>query len=261
MPIATNRNIEVELEIERENGDWEDVTNYLTRCDIELGDTSQVGTENAGVDSLVRTMTFNLHNDQDVGSFHPRQKNSSFNIVNGEYSPLLFPNRKVRLKTKIQSFEKQRGEIIGESEGETVEYKLAKTHILATSLLLVVGESYTWQELGETWEETELKWNSLKSDKSYTWQELDENWEETELKWNSLKSEEIIENYTVNENGEITLDEPVSESLTLIARRYVFISNDTGMLPIFEGLLGDNISSTENATGVEVQCRDLAKRL
>ena len=85
--IPANRKISAYLGIQRADGTWADLSHYLTQAEVELGDVSLVGTGNAGVDGRVRTLRFSLKQEGD--SFSPRDKNSFWNTLNGEYSPLL----------------------------------------------------------------------------------------------------------------------------------------------------------------------------
>lgn len=97
--IPANRKISAYLGIQRPDGAWVNLSHYLTQAEVELGDVSLVGTGNAGVDGRVRTLRFSLKQEGD--SFSPRDKNSFWNTLNGEYSPLLWPNRKVRFDAII----------------------------------------------------------------------------------------------------------------------------------------------------------------
>jgi len=60
--ISNSRQIHAKLEIQRPDSSWVDVSDYLVRAEVNLGNVDQVGTGNAGVDGVVRTMSFTLQN-------------------------------------------------------------------------------------------------------------------------------------------------------------------------------------------------------
>lgn len=146
MAIPANRQIHVRLLVGRTDGlTWVDLSDYLSRVEINLGDTSGGGA--AGVDAVVRQMEFTLRNegtmmptwDADIAqdesyiigdettvigdendsaaklinlmfgtqnkwarnSFSPRDKTSSWNYFNGQYAPLLWPNREVAFDVAV----------------------------------------------------------------------------------------------------------------------------------------------------------------
>lgn len=96
MTIAPFRDIHTRLWIGRTDGvTWTDVTGCLSKVDVELGDVSGLGVGGTGTDLGVRRMTFTLRNDGDPLS--PHVKASSWNLLNQQYSPLLWPMREVIL--------------------------------------------------------------------------------------------------------------------------------------------------------------------
>jgi microcystin-dependent protein len=101
--IATNRKISAYLAIQRVDGSWADLSQYLSQAEVELGDVSSVGTGSSGVDGRVRTLRFTLK--RSVDSFSPRDKTSFWNILDGAYSPLLWPNRRVRLDVIVDGIQ------------------------------------------------------------------------------------------------------------------------------------------------------------
>lgn len=96
MTIPKDRQVHFDLQIGRPDGTtFVSLAQYVTRCEIELGNVDQVGTGNSGADGVVRSMMFELINDGAIDSFHPRKKDSSWNQFGGDYTPLLFPMREV----------------------------------------------------------------------------------------------------------------------------------------------------------------------
>jgi len=99
--IPSSREISALFEIQRPDNSWVDLSNYLARAEVELGDVSSVGTGSSGVDGRVRTLRFDLKRGED--SFSPADKTSKWNQINGNYAPLLWPNRRVRLSVIIDN--------------------------------------------------------------------------------------------------------------------------------------------------------------
>lgn len=134
--IPTNRQIHAKLEIIRPSGRV-DVTPYLEAAEVELGSIEDLGT-GTGADIGVRTLTFSLRNDGQrvqywdtdtllgdsekvlgdteggvdltaiIGagkwarrSFAPRDKQSDWNVVAGEWEPLLWPYRGVVFQVAV----------------------------------------------------------------------------------------------------------------------------------------------------------------
>src|SRR5690606_15033852 len=63
--IANQRQIHTSLQIGRPDGaTWEELYDYLSSVEVELGDISGVGTGQSGVDGVVRRMMFTLRNDR-----------------------------------------------------------------------------------------------------------------------------------------------------------------------------------------------------
>ena len=80
-----DRLVMYKLEVFRD--EWIDLSNYLDQATVKLAD----------IDDRVSTLSFSLRNDSDEGSFRPRDTQSPWNIVDNEYKPLLWPQRRVRL--------------------------------------------------------------------------------------------------------------------------------------------------------------------
>ncbi len=109
--IADERQIHTQLLIGRPDGiTWEDVTSYLARVEVNLGNVDAIGTGNSGVDAVVRQLTFTLRTDRqgaDGDSFAPLDRTSAWNIfdVDGdgtlEYAPLLWENREVQFLVAV----------------------------------------------------------------------------------------------------------------------------------------------------------------
>lgn len=134
--IPANRQIHAKLEIIRPSGRV-DVTPYLESAEVELGSIEDLGT-GTGADIGVRTLTFSLRNDGQrvqywdtdtllgdsekvlgdtedgvdltaiIGagkwarrSFAPRDKQSDWNVVAGEWEPLLWPYRGVVFQVAV----------------------------------------------------------------------------------------------------------------------------------------------------------------
>lgn len=66
--ITPDRLIQIEVKIQRPNDEWVDVTEYINRLEVSLGSIEDVGTENSGVDGVVRRATVKLAN---MGSLNP----------------------------------------------------------------------------------------------------------------------------------------------------------------------------------------------
>lgn len=91
--MSADRQIHAKLLIGRpnqENQEWVDVTDYLESIDVELGSIEDLGT-GTGADIGVRTLSFTLFGSD----FAPRNKESEWNTVNGQWMPLLWPYREV----------------------------------------------------------------------------------------------------------------------------------------------------------------------
>lgn len=100
--IPRNRCIHVRLLVSRADGiTWVDLTSYLRRAAVSLGDVRAVGTGSPGVDAAVRTLQFTLRNG--VDSFSPQDKTSVWNQDAKGYAPLLWPTREVVLQVAIES--------------------------------------------------------------------------------------------------------------------------------------------------------------
>lgn len=91
--IPRNRRIYAQLYISRPDGTWVDVTDYLAEAEVELGNIEDIGT-GTGADIAVHTASFTLRNHA-RNSFSPKDRDSAWNLLNGEWVPLLWPYRHV----------------------------------------------------------------------------------------------------------------------------------------------------------------------
>lgn len=79
-----------------------DLTDYLTRARVSLGDVSSVGTGSSGTDVGVRQLDIELINSRpDMNSLNPRDQDSSWNQFDGTYQPLLWPERAVEFDMAV----------------------------------------------------------------------------------------------------------------------------------------------------------------
>src|SRR5690554_2855651 len=98
--IPRNRQIHKRLLIGRPDGTtWVDIADYLTSIEIELGSIEDLGT-GTGSDIGVRSISFDLRNIPGK-RFAPLDKTSEWNLVNGQWVPLLWPYREVVFQTAI----------------------------------------------------------------------------------------------------------------------------------------------------------------
>lgn len=98
--IPNDRQIHIQLFISRPDGiTWEDVSDYVSFIEVELGDVSRIGTGLSGVDGVARQLTFRLIDDSN--NFSPTDQTSPWNQFDGEYAPLLYPYREVQLKAAV----------------------------------------------------------------------------------------------------------------------------------------------------------------
>ncbi len=98
--IPRNRQIHKRLLIGRPDGQtWVDVADYLSSIEIELGSIEQLGT-GTGTDIGVRSASFELRNVPGK-RFAPRDRTSPWNLLNGEWAPLLWPYREVVFQTAV----------------------------------------------------------------------------------------------------------------------------------------------------------------
>lgn len=98
--IPNDRQIHIQLFISRPDGTtWENVSDYVSFIEVELGDVSRIGTGLSGVDGVARQLTFRLIDDSN--NFSPTDQTSPWNQFDGEYAPLLYPYREVQLKAAV----------------------------------------------------------------------------------------------------------------------------------------------------------------
>ena len=95
--IPNDRQIHIQLFISRPDGTtWEDVSDYVSFIEVELGDVSRIGTGLSGVDGVARQLTFRLIDDEN--NLSPTDQTSPWNQFDEDYAPLLYPYREVQLK-------------------------------------------------------------------------------------------------------------------------------------------------------------------
>lgn len=144
--IPTHRQIHLSFLISRPDGTWQDLSDYVTSANVDLGNVTDIGT-GTGADIGVRTLEITLNNDgqnvlhwdtetllgdseavfgdtEDVigdsnakalpfltkllgtpkwarHSFAPRDRKSSWNTIDGQWKPLLWPYREAVLSVAI----------------------------------------------------------------------------------------------------------------------------------------------------------------
>ncbi len=240
MLIPNERCIDKRFQISRDDGStWVDVTDYLTKTRINFGDTSGIGVNASGTDGVVRQLDFNLHND--IGyNFNPLDKISPWNLVSSQYSPLLFPYRRVKLETRIYDTRQDvKYEVVGIGDG--IETEFYTSHALLINGVVSIEfftSDPTW------WVTTTTAWSAITT----SWTEL-----------GKIAAAAAIA-YTVdNTTGKITFASPLPSGVYARVSSYSYWANDSGFIPVFEGYLGDSIQ--EGEYGVDCQCRDLAKLL
>lgn len=93
-----NRQIHARLRVYRaDNVNFVDVTPWVSRVEVNLGDVSSIGTGSSGGDGVARQMTATIRQDAN-NRFSPLDDNSPFNYVGPDFEPLLFPNREATLE-------------------------------------------------------------------------------------------------------------------------------------------------------------------
>lgn len=103
MAIADSRIVHSRLHVLRSDDmTVVDISDWVSRVEIELGDLSGVGTGATGGDGVVRTMRFRVHNQTGADRFSPLDTSSSWNDFGGNYEPLLWPNRQVLFYVALQ---------------------------------------------------------------------------------------------------------------------------------------------------------------
>lgn len=101
--IPHDRVVFIDFQVGRPDGiTWENLTPYLKSATVSLGDVASVGTGSAGVDGVVRQLSFTLRNDG-AHSFAPRDRASAWNNFGGAYAPLLWSNRECVLRVAIKN--------------------------------------------------------------------------------------------------------------------------------------------------------------
>jgi len=240
MLIPNERYIKPRLQISRNDGiDWTDITDYLQRINIDLGDTSGIGVNASGTDGVLRTASFTLHNNID-SNFNPAVKTSSWNLVSGSWSPLLWPYRRAKFETSIYDTKIEvKNEMIGIGNDSDTEFYTGQSPLVngITGISLYTA-SDTW------WDDTTTSWDNNTDD------------------WDQLgKIADVADiDYTVdNETGKITFASPPGAGVNIQVESYHYWKNNSGFIPVFEGYLGESIKCGDYS--VTCQVLDLGKRL
>lgn len=129
-----NRQIHARLRIYRANNvDFVDVTPWVARAEVNLGDVSSIGTGSSGGDGVARQLSVTIH--QDVNNrFSPLDDTSPYNFDGGIFAPLLYPNRQATLEVAFSDpngpvgpyrmlFRGLLGDVI-RTDGDTVELEI-----------------------------------------------------------------------------------------------------------------------------------------
>lgn len=119
--IPKGRNATFVVAVGRTDGEtWTDLSDYTLDISASLGDVSRIGTGNQGGDSVARQMSLVLAQDNE--SLWPLNKSSSFNMLGGSYSPLLYPAREIRLSIALQETDDEYTQMFGttQSIGEVI---------------------------------------------------------------------------------------------------------------------------------------------
>lgn len=87
-------NVDIRIRAYRPDNSFEDITDLAESITIETGSVDAVGTENAGVDTMVAQADVVFVND---GQLVPNNQNSSLNISGGQWVPLLWPRRRLEV--------------------------------------------------------------------------------------------------------------------------------------------------------------------
>src|SRR5690606_32127571 len=227
--IAPERQIYADLLIGRPDGvTWESLKEYLASATVELGYISGVGTGQSGVDGVVRRASFVLRNDRagmPGDSFSPRDRNSAWNQfdVDGdgapEYAPLLWPNREVVLRVRIDGPVGQGTTAVvdnlGMADGATSAFALSAKPVAEGSETVTFKLPYRWTDYADK-----------------TWAEL------TDRTWVSIKEEQELArgvDYTIDYEAGTIAFATTPEAGVFIEAKYGYWAT------LFHGLLGDAI--------------------
>src|SRR5690606_16034017 len=123
----------------------------------------------------------------------PRDRQSAWNQWGGQFAPLLWPNREVILRVRVDGPEGQGTtrltENLGEMDGAATQFRLSRRPVVEESETVRLWTPYRWTDYAST-----------------TWAEL------AGRTWRSAKEERILErgvDYTIDyETGEIELLAP-----------------------------------------------------
>ena len=131
MLIPDNRRIHSQFVVSRPNRTWCDLTSYLRRASINLGDVS-----NPGVDGVARLLEFTSAGEN--GTLASLNKLSPLNQINGQWVPLLWPQREVVLRVALDGNQEYGttsifDEPVGIGDGTTVAFNLRRQTILPSS--------------------------------------------------------------------------------------------------------------------------------
>src|SRR5690606_30403638 len=166
--IAQERQIYADLLIGRPDGiTWESLKDYLASATAELGDVSGIGTGQPGGGGAVRRARSTLRNDRagmPGGSVSPPARDSAWSRfdVDGdgtpEYAPLLWPNREVILRVRIDGPVGQGTTAVdadlGMADGATSVFALSAKPVAEGSETVTFKLPYRWTDYaGKTWAE------------------------------------------------------------------------------------------------------------
>lgn len=268
--IPQNRQITASLFIARPDGStFVDVSDYLKSCSIELGSIDQVGTGNQGGDSVVRSMNFTLQNqraqipvwDETTAKDETYVVGDSADVVGDENDGaeklinLLFDtSESLKGNTFHPKDKKSDWNLFDNDSDGTDEW---------TPLLWPMREvvfRVAVQEQGEPTQEsgTTQKVNESvgTGDGSTTTFNLDWGPVLPDSETVYLDGSETT-NYTIDYNAiptTITFDSAPATDVAITADYTYFRT-------MFEGYLGDSIKGSKDASTVQCQARDYAKRL
>lgn len=238
--IPTEREIHGELRVSRDGGSsWVDISGYLMNDRIDLGDTSGIGVNPSGVDGVVRQLNFQIHNDL-TNDFNPLIKDSSWNQVSGVWSPLLWSGRMVMLRTRTMDTKIEvKNEVIGTGDGTATEFYTDHAPLVngVVDIQLFTGTTNWWSTTADNWSTITTNWSEL-----------------------GVTAYQTDISYTVDDaTGKITFASPVPLNYKIRVTSYSYWQNDSGLIPVFHGYLGEDIDCDKFT--VTCQCSDLAYQL
>ena len=257
--IPHNRIITGQLVIGRSNGiTYEDVTDYLERVEIELGNIDAVGTGNQGGDSVVRRANFVLRNSRSRIPNWPASTTQNEDHVIGNETTIIGNEKSGTAQLVDRLF----GTIHKNYKNDSLHFRdkqsnwnyfngsydplLSPEREVVLRVAIRENGDYT-QESGTTQKVNVILGTGDGSLSTYN----------LGIKPILPESEKIhvndtqTSNYTIDyDNGTIETDETGT-----ITASFTYFFN------LFAGYLGDSIHSSPNAATIECECRDYAKIL